>query len=289
MTYTLRFLSPRDIPALYQTFRLAFADYVQDASHVTETIFTNRAIKNGVDFDASVGVFAGGELVGFTLVGIDYFQGCYAAFDASTGIIKAYRGQGLAKAMFDFILPKLRAEGVEKFYLEVLQENEPAIRAYKKAGFAIHREMDSFKINLDEIHFNDVGVKSISILPIKEPDLEMVADFFDWLPSWENSLSSIRRIPDEVQVLGAFVDGTLVGCLVYYPTLNWILSLAVHPSHRRHQIGSAMLSYLNMQIASNVRVTKIINVDHADDGMISFLQNVGFRFAFNQFEMCLAL
>jgi len=117
----------------------------------------------------------------------------------------------------------------------------------------------------------------------------MVAGFFDWHPSWENSIASIRRISDSVLLLGALVQGQLVGFLAYYPTLNWILSLAVHRSFRRQRIGTALLAYLRTEIHAQVLSINIINVEHTDKGMIAFLQAVGFEFAFNQFEMALDL
>lgn len=40
-------------------------------------------------------------MVGFTLIGIDEWRGGLGAFDAATGIADGYRGQGLARAMFD--------------------------------------------------------------------------------------------------------------------------------------------------------------------------------------------
>ena len=97
MTYTIDTLSGQSFSDLYHAFMEAFADYLQDASHVTEYSFTNRAIKNGVDLALSAGAFAGGRLVGFTMVAVDQFYSTRCAFDAGTGIIKPYRGRGIAK------------------------------------------------------------------------------------------------------------------------------------------------------------------------------------------------
>ncbi|MFC1936033.1 GNAT family N-acetyltransferase [Chloroflexota bacterium] len=289
MNLNLQFLSENDLPVLYQTFMEAFADYVQDASHVTETNFTNRAIKNGVDYETSVGAFDQGKMVGFTAVAHDNFCGGYAAFDAFTGIIKPYRGQGLAKAMFEFVVPKLKANGVERFYLEVIQSNEPAVRAYQKAGFTITREFDAFEIHFENAHLDQVADKSVEIRTISKSDLAQVADFFDWQPSWENSLASIQRIPDKVLILGAHVQNKLVGFLVYYPLLKWILNLAVQKSYRRQKIGTTLLAHLKDQISGQVPTTKIINVEHTDKQMIEFLKTVGFEFFLNQYEMKLDL
>jgi len=110
MACKLEALSQNDLPTVYKTYMTAFADYVRDVSQVTKTVFANRMIKNGIDFGTSVGAFDQGEMVGFTLVGLGDFDSCFAAFDAGTGIVKPYRGQGLAKAMFGFVEPALRAK-----------------------------------------------------------------------------------------------------------------------------------------------------------------------------------
>jgi GNAT acetyltransferase-like protein len=52
--------------------------------------------------------------------------------------------------------------------------------------------------------------------------------------------------------LGALVQGQGVGFLAHYPTLNWILSLAVHRSLRRQGIGTALLAYLRTEILAQV-------------------------------------
>jgi ribosomal protein S18 acetylase RimI-like enzyme len=285
MTYDFHFLSENDTRTLYQTFMTAFADYSQDISHITETYFTNRAIKNGVDHKTSVGVFDQGEMVGFTLVAMDQFNGSYSAFDAFTGIVKPHRGQGLAKGMLEFIVPKLKAKGVETFYLEVLQDNEPAVRAYEKTGFTITRELDAFSIDWKNAKLNHGSGKNIEIHPITKAQLDQAAKFMDWQPSWENSLASLHRIPDEAFYLGAFIQGNLIGVLVHYPLLNWILCLAVHKSFRRLKVGTALLAHLKDTISSQFPSTRIINVEHTDQGMIKFLESVGFTFIGNQFEM----
>ena len=91
-------------------------------------------------YDCSVGAYDGDKMVGLTFVGLDDWLGEKAAFDAATGIIPGYRGQGVAKAMFEFILPRLKERGVSRFLLEVLQSNKattrtkPCGRFFEKVG-----------------------------------------------------------------------------------------------------------------------------------------------------------
>ncbi|MFH2001887.1 MAG: GNAT family N-acetyltransferase, partial [Planctomycetota bacterium] len=112
MTPHLDHLSESMMPEIHRTFLEAFFDYAQDAGHVTEALLYNRAVKNGIDFRSSVGAFDGGKMVGFTLVGLDMWEGAFPAFDIATGIVKDYRGKGLARRIFDFALPGLKEKAV---------------------------------------------------------------------------------------------------------------------------------------------------------------------------------
>lgn len=289
MTYHMGFFQEGDLARIYGAFREAFTDYVVDTTRTTETIFSNRMIKNGVDLSLSVGAYDQGKLVGFTIVALDQYCGVNAAYDAVTGIIKPYRGLGLAKKMFEHLLPKLKAKGVERFYLEVIQSNKAAVRAYKKAGFSIVRELDCYKIPFEAIPQISMADGTIRFQLIEKDEIFPVSNFFDWEPSFENSVSSIQRIPDGVLILGAYHHDKLVGCLVYYPLLGWILNMAIHKEYRRQKIGSTLLVNLKDQIGKHESSAEIINVDHADKGMLAFLETLGAEFCVNQFEMKLNL
>ena len=289
MAYQIDFLSRHSLSDIYPIFMAAFADYIQSASHITEYNFVNRAIKNGVDLGFSVGAFVNGEMVGFTLVGLDRFDGKKAAYDAGTGIIKAHRGQGIAKDMFDFVTPELRKVGTESFILEVLKDNTPAIKAYKKAGFTITRELDSYALNLEKITGNKQGEKYVEIQEITKDDLPLYEECLDWQPSWENSFSSIARIQNEVYLFGASCDGERAGILVYYPMQNWILCLAVRREFRRQYVASQLLSHLKSVFDDKSKMVRLINVLHTDEGMKQFLEKVGFEYTFGQYEMGIEL
>lgn len=289
MSYKFKFLSGVDTHLLYETFLSAFSDYVQDVSHVTETNFVNRFTRGGVDYDTSVGVYYEGKLVGFTMIALDNFKGSYAAFDAMTGLVKEHRGKGLAKEIFEHALPRLREKGVKDFYLEVIQKNKPAVRAYEKTGFAIEREMDAFGLPADAAPLEIPAGVEVEIRSIEREDLHRAAGFFDWQPSWENSLASIQRVPDEVICLGAFQGAKLIGALAHHPASTWLLSLAVDPAARRQGVGTALLAALQARLGEKRNTIKVINVDHADEGMLRFLERTGFEFLINQFEMKLAI
>ena len=285
MAYRYESLSEDVIPEVYRTFVEAFSDYPLDVSQTSEEVFRNRALKNAVDLNSSIGVYYQDKMVGYTLVGVDYWKNAPSAFDVGTGIVKTHRGKGIAKEMFRYIIPKLRERGVKRFVLEVLQENEPAIKAYQKAGFRIVREFDCFQLVLEKARFGGDAKIPVGICSIDKSEISLFEPFLDWQPSWENSFASISRIPDRVILCGAKYEGTYVGLLVYYPALNWIMSIVVKQSFRRNGVGTFMLSRFLQEKDVKLTYMKLVNVDHGDSGMLAFLSRSGFELYTRQFEM----
>jgi ribosomal protein S18 acetylase RimI-like enzyme len=282
------FLSRDRFPQIHRTFREAFADYYVDTSGVTKELLYNRAVKNGVDFESTVGAFDGDRMVAVTIVGVDEWKGQACAYDIGTGVIPAYRGRGVARRMFDFVAPVLRDRGVRTFVLEVIQENEPAIKAYRAAGFEVTREFDCFRWSLDRVRLESRPRIPLEIRPVERDGLEEFAGHLDWQPSWENSFSSIRRIPDSLKLYGAFTGNRFarcVGLLVYYPLLNWITTLVVKTDLRRNGVATSLLSHFARRPPGGVQIVNLVNVDHSDAGMLSLLEKSGFEPYVRQFEM----
>ncbi len=274
---------------LHRTHCEAFADYHLDMSYMTEERIFKRCEKNAVDFERSVGAFDGDRMVGFTLIGIDSRQGEIAAFDAATGIVPEYRGQGMARLMFEHALPGLREAGVQKFFLEVLQPNVVAIRAYQKVGFSISREFVCFDVTLDQVD-PDLGSScGFDVLPVAVDTVMEFQSQIAWQPSWENSFAAMRRIHNDLICLGAFDGQRCIGVVAYYPVLNWIMTLVVSSEFRRRGLASKLLRSLLTNICDQQPVTKLNNVESTDEAMMLTLQRAGFRRVVDQYEMELQL
>jgi ribosomal protein S18 acetylase RimI-like enzyme len=270
---------------IHKVFMDAFADYAVDVSYMTPNIMHMRAIKNGYDPESSVGVFEKENLVGFTLVGIDKHFDKPAAFDIMTGIIKAYRGQGIASQMFDFMKPTLKKKNIQQFFLEVLQDNKAAIRAYQKAGFMIKRSLDCFILDIKNFKPIEHSRIPLQFKEINQSGIDVFETFSDYTPSWENSFESIKRIPDKIIILTAEYSINKVGLIIYYPLLNWIMALLVDPKYRKMGVGSALISELLSKINGDVDKIKFLNIQNEDEDLITFLKDSGFEVMTGQFEM----
>jgi len=277
-----------DTAQLTRTWREAFADYLVDMSYMTDERIRIRAAKNAVNLDVSPGAFDGQRMVGFTLVGVDDCMGAPAAFDAATGIVPVARGGGLAGRMLEWTRPKLRDLGVSRFYLEVIQDNEPAVRAYRKAGFEITRELRCFQLPAAPLRGRD-GDGPLPLRPVDRGAVVRFAAEIDWTPSWENSFAAIARIDDRLLILGAFDGEACVGEAVYSPHFNWVMSLVVSRSHRRRGIGSALLGELARNVPAEVESLKVLNVDAGDLATLRLLDAAGATSYVDQYEMALDL
>jgi len=270
---------------LYKTFVDAFSDYAVDVSYMTPHVMQNRAIKNGYDPESSVGVFENNKLVGFTLVGLDQHYEKPSAFDIMTGLVKDFRGKGIASQMFDFIKPSLKEKKIKQFYLEVLQENNAAIRAYQKTGFKINRSLDCFTLDIQKFKTTQHLRIPLSFIQLDKSMIDDFETFADWTPSWENSFNAIKRIPDEIKIIETEYSINKVGLIVYYPTLNWIMAFLVDPKYRKMGVGSALLERMLEQINGTVEQVKFLNVPSEDEDLIDFLKASGFELLTGQYEM----
>jgi len=262
----------------------AFSDYQIDMSYMTLERFEIRSIIGRVDFKSSVGAFSGDKLVGFTVIGIDSYKGSMAAFDAGTGIITEFRGKGIAGKMFDFSIPKLKENGIQKFYLEVLQENKAAIKAYSKTGFEIEREYICYMANLSNLTLNSKRNSKYKIRDIKKEELIRSNSFFEEPISWEDNISAVNKINNEIILKGAFIEDVCVGVIVYYPTLRWIMQLGVDKTRRRNGIASELLKSVIEQIKDSTEIIKMANILPGNP-LNKFLINQGFQIHVKQYEM----
>ena len=276
-------LAPVEPDQLYPAFLEAFSDYAMDATGTTEASLRLRMQKNAVNYELSPGLYDGSRLVGFTLIGIDHWNGETTAFDAGTGIVPGFRKQGWAKRMFDHALPALRERGVKRFALEVLKENEPAIHAYRNSGFTVSRQLICY-VCVAAVLRAAARPRRDTIHPIDRCTFDRLCDSADWVPSFENRFAAIDALPD-IQLHGAFDGRTCVGALAYSPQLNWLLTLVVARAHRRRGIGRLLLEHLGRRMANGVSHLTVQNVDRDDAGMQAFFEALGFSHLATQYEM----
>jgi len=271
-----RFLSATDFIPLYECFLEAFSDYQVDMQMSREQ-FEQRIMRDGVRLEFSAGAFDNGKMIGFYMNGRGMWQGKETAYDAGTGVIPGYRGGGVAKELFAFLVPRLKDIGITQYLLEVLSENERAVALYRKLGFAETRVLAVFRSN-EPVTVVD-KLPDVSIRALEEPDWTLFESFWDGYPSWQNSSRAVERVVERT-ILGAFAGDKCVGYGVVFRPSGNLMQLAVAREYRRRGIGSRILAALSPNEA-----LKVNNIDENLKGTLAFFEANKFKIVLKQHEM----
>lgn len=265
---------------LFEAFRQAFAEYEMQLNRAELQAMLKR---RGFDPELSFVAFDGDKIVSFTCNGIGNFNGIRMAYDTGTGTLKDYRGTGLATRVFESSIPYLKKAGIKEYLLEVLQHNTGAVSVYRKIGFRVIREFYYFRAENRQVR-NEVHVDiPYTLQAIRIEDHVSVSDFWDFKPSWQNSLEAIGRAADTFVCLGVFIENRLVGYGVFEPVSGDVTQIAVDRSFRRKGIGS--LLFQKMLEMNKLDSVKILNTDVTCDSMTAFLRSKNIEPTGKQFEM----
>lgn len=266
---------------LFEAFEQAFADYEVQLNKAELFAMLKR---RGFEPKASFGAFDGNKTVSFTCNGTGNFYGTPTAYDTGTGTLKEYQGKGLATQVFNYSIPYLKALGIKEYLLEVLQHNTGALSVYQKLGFEVTREFYYFKLKNNQINPSSRTLDfPYTLKPIKIDEHNSIPRFWDFKPSWQNSMEAIERSIEDFICLGVFSEGNLIGYGVFEPTSGDVTQIAVDKQYRRRGVGS--LLFQKMLESNKHSSLKIINTDIECHSITAFLQSKNIEPAGKQFEM----
>ena len=188
--------------------------------------------------------------------------------------------------MFLNVLKKLKEMEVEQYLLEVIQSNTSAVHLYKKQGFEVSREFECF--NLEKKLFTCTPTHQVKhINDITEIDWVKLMSFWDFKPSWQNSIDSIKAVSDEFICSTVSIDDEIVGYGIIDKNTGDIPQVAVDKNYRGKGIGSSILADLVKNTESSS--LNVVNIDSQCISVKDFLLNLGFNLVVKQYEMILKL
>jgi ribosomal protein S18 acetylase RimI-like enzyme len=286
-TISIKQLGSIDVETVHEAHVKTFADYVEPFT-LSFQQFKYMLERRGCNLDLSFGAFNNDELVGFILNGIGRWNGKLTAYDTGTGIIKTFRKKGIATKVFNESLPVLRDNNISQYLLEVIRTNTPAYDLYKKAGFEVTREFDYYISTKDKLEIKRSNLNDEFLLrEIDDPDWDLFRTFWDFIPSWQNSIDSISRKFDYFKILGIFDNDNIVGYGVIEKETGDIPQLGIDKKHRRKGLCTTLLHRLLQHSESDE--IKILNICASNVPFKKFAGSINLTPGFGQYEMLLKL
>jgi ribosomal protein S18 acetylase RimI-like enzyme len=149
------------------------------------------------DLDASRVALVDGEPAGICKLAIRGDRGWIAGIGVST----AHRGRGVGEELMRGVLGAARERGLREVWLEVLVQNEPAIRLYEKLGFEHVRDLEVW--TLDGVTGSDTVARPV---PLEQAQERIRRERTEREP-WQRADESVANL-DEVH--GRESDGGAV-------------------------------------------------------------------------------
>lgn len=276
MSSKIRQLTQSDFPKLLEAINAAFEDYIVPFHLDVEQLRQKIRIED-IDFAWSVGTFVAGKLVAFMLHGLRELDHHPVVYNGGTGVLSGFRGLGLVGKMYDYLLPLLGQHQAKWIVLEAIESNQSAIRAYEKTGFLISRKLLCFNGVIQSAKVEEVA----TIQTLSNLSWTLLQSFWDILPSWQSAPQSMDTL--RPNALGAYVNGELVGYILFSLGNKRIYHIAVAPEFRGKGVGRQLFQALRNELpAENIQFN---NIDAKAEELKLFLEKQGLVNGINQLEM----
>ncbi|MDA6070384.1 GNAT family N-acetyltransferase [Flavobacterium sp. AC] len=274
---TLQTLENTPIEKLLEVFNLSFSDYIVPF-YLTKEQLEDKIKSDSIKLEFSVGAFQDNQLIAFILHGYELVDQLKIVYNAGTGVIPAKRGNKLTAKLYEYVLPILHQNNIDKLLLEVITKNECAIKTYKNIGFKIIRELNCYKgvINITN------RKSDFEIRKLEEYNWQKLQSFWDIKPSWQNSITSLEKLKNFNISLGIYDNEKLLGYTVFNPKLKRIHQLSVDKNYRGKGAGRQLLQYIATNYEKDVSAT---NIENASKETLSFMKDIGMNIFVKQYEM----
>lgn len=238
-----RTLNKTSIETLHKAFLDAFSDYQFEMDLSIERL-KQTFQRRGYVPEISIGAFKNDLLVGFILNGLRSWNGKITVYDIGTGVIIDYRRQGITSNMFLNAKEIFKQKQIEQYLLETIQSNTSAIQLYKKEGFEIQRNFSCFE--LDKKRY--VSLKTYKVEHTNRMALEQLTEFWDFEPSWQNSIDSINAVSEEFLYSIVRFDNTIVGYGIINKRTGDIPQIAVNKHYRGRGIARSIITGVSILV-----------------------------------------
>jgi ribosomal protein S18 acetylase RimI-like enzyme len=272
----IKTLEETPVAAIVHTFNEAFSDYIVPLQMTEENLLAKIRSEH-IALSRSAGAFDDGRLIGFILMATGEIYGRATLYNGGTGVVPEYRGRRITEQLYAFIRSHIEKDE-QQHLLEVITSNEKAVRVYSRIGLRQRRIFNCFKGNCIATPSAGLILKKAIVFPMFDP-----ADFWDFEPSWQNSIAAITRALTDHTIFIITNGGRLLGYIVFAAATGRLKQLAVRKDQRRQGIGTTLLAAMNKALRG--KEITAINVDSSDEGITAFFQANGLKPFIQQYEM----
>lgn len=174
---------------LAEIFNAGYEGYVTPFT-LDEAAFRFMSTTWDDDLDASRVAVVDGAPAGICKLAVRGARG----WIAGVGVSVPQRGKGIGEALMRAVLDEAAGRGVREVWLEVLVQNEPAIRLYEKLGFVQVRDLEIW--TLGELVFRKHKVRPVPL----EPAQARIARERRWREPWQRADQTVANL-DAVEAL----------------------------------------------------------------------------------------
>src|SRR5262249_480501 len=118
-----------------------------------------------------------------------------------------------------------------------------------------------------------------------QPDWELYQTYWDWHPSWQNSINSVIRSKEHKVIVCALENEIRIGYGIIYPSGD-LPQIAVDNRYRRRGIGTNIVLELIKHLDQG-KTARALNIDKSATETKEFLTAIGFEYFISQKEMLL--
>jgi GNAT superfamily N-acetyltransferase len=202
--------------------------------HFTNPLFLNMLHKDGIDLSASRVLLADHNPCGIALIAP---RGVWRVSRlAAMGIAKEIRGKKAGSWFMKELIDNACKRGDREMVLEVIEQNEPAVKLYQKYGFERMRRLVGY--NRQSNNVNENGKADLHEIDRREMGRLITQYGLSDLP-WQLSGESITQMNPPVHAY--YHEEAYIA--ISNPEAEHVViwSLLVEPEARGHALGSALL------------------------------------------------
>lgn len=284
MGYQLQPATSVTLGDLVEAINSAYSDYFVPLKFNEQSLaaFIDR---EALDLDAGVVAIEDGKIIGSCMLGIRDGAGWVGGM----GIIPSHRGQGVGRAIMNYLIEQGHQRNLSHFELEVITQNTPAYKLYIDVGFETTRNLLIFDRPV-------IAVEPTAGYTIRKAEMDTILkrfdDFHDEPNPWQRHKSTLEKYAESIS--GRVLMTTAEPNQVIGYALGWFsdervqfMDVGFDPNYTaRPKAVTALFTHL-LNDHPNAS-SGMVNVSEHDVVVLS-MQELGYKQSLRQYEMKLML